>query len=350
MLFSFFPVLSTDSLKPFVDVPFTSETDKFFSSQGMDLLEHRARWGGAVHFALASNGVEEASTERRRERKHGELGGYVASKSDSLVYSYLPTRANNADLLDNPSFDNAWYAVAYPWQIDGFSSATEAEAAKGKERPEIEDPFATRLWGEPVVIYRDSDNQPVCVTDVCPHRSAPLSMGTVENGELTCFYHGWKFGKKGECTDVPTLRAVSPDKVDKKRESKFRERVSETFCQKRHACVEHEGLIWMWRGDVLTADPSKLPSRRKGDMETVTMDTVLDYNVDYSYIIENNLDSVHLFYLHDGSVPPLVSIGMMNKNLERLRLSSFKDDCGIGHLGKLGDEGRVSKSSMYKSS
>ena len=74
------------------------------------------------------------------------------------------------------------------------------------------------------------------------------------------------------------------------------------------------------------------------------------FNIDYSDIIENNLDSVHLFYLHDGSVPPLVSIGMMNKNLERLRLSAFKDDCGIGHLGKLGDEGRVSKSSMYKSS
>ena len=44
-------VVFTDSLKPFVDVPFTSETDKFFKSIEADLIQHRARWGGAVHFA-----------------------------------------------------------------------------------------------------------------------------------------------------------------------------------------------------------------------------------------------------------------------------------------------------------
>lgn len=346
-----------------MDVPFTSEADKFFASQGLDLLEHRARWGGAVHFALAANGAaaepvfqEEqkhqtnatitpsSTSSARRNRQHGALGGYVASKSDALVYSYLPTRANNAEILETPGFDNTWYAVAYAWQLDGYSSSTEAisHANKKTKEPKTTDPFATRFWGEPLVIYRDADGQPVCVTDVCPHRSAPLSMGTVKNGQLTCFYHGWTYGKEGKCEHVPTLRAVAQDKIDPQREAKFRERVSDTFCRKHRACVEHEGLIWLWRGDLLSADPSKLPSRRKGDMETITMDSVLDYNVDYSYVIENNLDSVHLFYLHDGSVPPLVSIGMMNKNLERLRLSPFKDDCGIGHLGKLGDGGRVS--------
>ena len=36
----------TDSLKPFVDVPFTSETTKWFDGIDLDLLQHRARWGG----------------------------------------------------------------------------------------------------------------------------------------------------------------------------------------------------------------------------------------------------------------------------------------------------------------
>ena len=40
--------------------------------------------------------------------------------------------------------------------------------------------FATRLWGEPLVLYRDAQGEPVCVRDVCPHRSAPLSMGDVQ--------------------------------------------------------------------------------------------------------------------------------------------------------------------------
>ena len=45
---------SKDSLKPFVDVPFTNEARHFFYNQGLDLVQHRARWGGAVHFALAT--------------------------------------------------------------------------------------------------------------------------------------------------------------------------------------------------------------------------------------------------------------------------------------------------------
>jgi len=53
-------------------------------------------------------------------------------------------------------------------------------------------------------------------------------------------------------------------------------------------------------------------------MESIPIDSVLDYAVDYSYIVENNLDSPHLFYLHDGSVSPIESIGMMMKNLPQV--------------------------------
>ena len=77
--------------------------------------------------------------------------------------------------------------------------------------------------------------------------------------------------------------------------------------------AEKDGMIYVWRGDLLSADVRLLPSKREGDMETQPIDTVLDYSVDYSYIVENNLDSPHLFYLHDGSVPPIESIGMMSK-------------------------------------
>ncbi len=324
----------TDSLKPFVDVPFTSETDRFFTSIQSDLLEHRSRWGGAVHFAnVAPRDASNTMTELGRHLKKGI--------NKPLVKSYTPTQSNNKKVMDEPSIENAWYAVAYPWQIDGYDSAVEA-VMKWKERePKVgsDKPFATRLWNEPLVIYRDEDGEPTCVVDLCPHRSAPLSMGTVEGGQLVCFYHGWKYGKDGDCIDVPTQHSVTTP--NEERDAKFRKRVSD--CQRRRAVVEHEGLIWVWKGDILSADPSLLPSKRVGDMETQPIDSVLDYNVDYSYIIENNLDSPHLFYLHDGSVPPIESIGMMAKNLPDLRLRAFKDDCGFGHLGRFGDTGRVKK-------
>jgi len=198
-------------------------------------------------------------------------------------------------------------------------------------------PFATRLWGEPLVIYRDVKGELVALADVCPHRSAPLSMGKVRNGKLSCMYHGWQFGAKGACVDIPTLHTVDNkgNEIDSDHE-KILSRVTEANCGNHRAVVEHEGMVYIWRGNVLETDPSLLPTTRKGDMETVPIDTVLDYNVDYSYIVENNLDSPHLFYLHDGSVPPIESIGMLNENLPKLKLTAFTDDCGIGHLGRLG--------------
>jgi hypothetical protein len=44
----------------------------------------------------------------------------------------------------------------------------------------VDDVFSTRLWGEPLVMYRASADEVVCVRDSCPHRSAPLSMGEVQ--------------------------------------------------------------------------------------------------------------------------------------------------------------------------
>ena len=350
----------TDSLKPFVDVPFTSETTKWFDSgMNLDLLQHRSRWGGAVHFALASSRPFteiEKDKEKEKEKKSspakrgkrvitGALGKHVAERVGALVNSYTPTQANNPKLIENPSFDGAWYAVAYPWQIDGYDSAVEAVWNRGKGPKKFKDgiskPFATRLWNEPMVIYRDSSGELVCVSDMCPHRSAPLSMGTVKDGKLTCFYHGWEFGDKGACTDIPTLHATSSPNPEK--DAKFKEQVTKRVSSKGHAVVEHEGMVYVWCGELLEADVSLLPTKRKGDMETIPIDSVLDYSVDYSYIVENNLDSPHLFWLHDGSVGPIESIGMMAKNLPNLRLDAFQDDCGYGHLGRFGDTGRVKK-------
>ena len=319
-------------------MPFTSETDKFFKGLDASLLSHRSRWGGAVHFAATV--LNDPST-----------GGLTplgeSMRGEDLVMSYTPTQSNNKKLLAEPSMDDAWYAVGYAWQVAGYSSAVEAVMAKAPDgsfptkvsSDGTTKPYATRLWNEPLVVYRDASDDLVCVTDVCPHRSAPLSMGTVEGGRLKCFYHGWAFGEGGECVDVPTQRS-NPNGSEEAM-AKFRDRV--TDCAARHAVAEKDGMIYVWRGELLEADVRLLPSKREGDMETQPIDTVLDYAVDYSYIVENNLDSPHLFYLHDGSVPPIESIGMMSKNLPDLRLRPFQDDCGFGHLGRFKDNGRVKK-------
>ena len=89
----------------------------------------------------------------------------------------------------------------------------------------------------------------------------------------------------------------------------------------------------MWRGSLLEADANKLPKTRK-DAETYPCDTILDYNVDWQYIVENNLDSPHLFWLHNGSVPPVRSLNFIREKVNQVKLKFFRDDSGLGHYGQ----------------
>lgn len=104
-------------------------------------------------------------------------------------------------------------------------------------------------------------------------------------------------------------------------------------CLKTYAVEEHENLIWVWRGNVLEADATKLPKTRK-DVATYPCDTILDYNVDWQYIVENNLDSPHLFWLHNGSVPPVRSLNFVRDKINQVQLKLFQDDSGRGHYGQ----------------
>ena len=64
---------------------------------------------------------------------------------------------------------------------------------------------------------------------------------------LSCFYHGWGFGSGGSCVDVPTARASKTVNLD-------------GFCAKAYAVAEQDGLLWIWRGQQLSADVRKLPT------------------------------------------------------------------------------------------
>jgi phenylpropionate dioxygenase-like ring-hydroxylating dioxygenase large terminal subunit len=69
-------------------------------------------------------------------------------------------------------------------------------------------PQAVLIDGERAVVWTGPDGQPRAARDVCPHRRAPLSAGTVIDGALQCAYHGWTYDGAGRCTLVP---AIGPD-------------------------------------------------------------------------------------------------------------------------------------------
>lgn len=66
-------------------------------------------------------------------------------------------------------------------------------------------PLARSLHGVPLVVFRGPAGHAAVTHDRCPHRHAPLSGGRVDQGELVCPYHGWRFDTNGGCTRVPGM-------------------------------------------------------------------------------------------------------------------------------------------------
>jgi hypothetical protein len=48
---------------------------------------------------------------------------------------------------------------------------------------------------------------PAC-RDCCCHRSAKLSLGYIEDGNIVCGYHGWAYAADGVCVKVPQQPAM----------------------------------------------------------------------------------------------------------------------------------------------
>ena len=44
-----------------------------------------------------------------------------------------------------------------------------------------------------VIAIHNLDGEYFAISNVCPHAGAPLSQGFIENGRLTCPWHGWSF-------------------------------------------------------------------------------------------------------------------------------------------------------------
>ena len=60
-----------------------------------------------------------------------------------------------------------------------------------------------RLFGEDLVLYKDLSGSYGLLERHCPHRSADLSYGIVEQCGLRCNYHGWMFDETGACREQP---------------------------------------------------------------------------------------------------------------------------------------------------
>lgn len=66
------------------------------------------------------------------------------------------------------------------------------------------------LADEGLALWRDADGAIHVWEDRCPHRGMRLSFGFVRGTQLTCLYHGWRFGHDGGCRHVPAHPDLEP--------------------------------------------------------------------------------------------------------------------------------------------
>lgn len=146
-------------------------------------------------------------------------------------------------------------------------------------------PYATKLLGEALVIWRSSDDTPHAMKDLCIHRGTALSLGWVNGDELVCGYHGWRYNTAGACTLIPqkTASTVIPTKAR----------------AIRYTCIERYGLIWVALCDPQRYALPEIPEFENGQWKIVNTGP-FNWNSDASRQVENFTDFGHFPWVHPG--------------------------------------------------
>lgn len=164
---------------------------------------------------------------------------------------------------------NQWYAVL---------ESNEVKAGRV---------IGTTRMGEKLVFWRNASGQIACTRDLCPHRGVALSAGKIVHDHIQCPFHGFEFDTSGACVLVPANGATT--------------RPPKALHADGYPAREAHGYIWIWWGEPRTEYP---PIRYFESIdETFSYATVRDHwATHYSRAIENQLDVVHLPFVHHNTI------------------------------------------------
>jgi Phenylpropionate dioxygenase and related ring-hydroxylating dioxygenases, large terminal subunit len=173
---------------------------------------------------------------------------------------------------------NQWYAILP-------SKKVKANQMVGVKRLNLD-----------LALFRNSKGEIGCVVDQCTHRGAALSLGKVKGDCVQCPFHGLEFNRDGRCTFIPANGKTSTSDISR-------------YNVKHYPVKEANGIIYLWYGE---------PEKASGDLPFFCNDVDSTYvfseiedswNSHYSRCIENQLDVVHVPFVHYNT------IGRGNKTL-----------------------------------
>lgn len=141
----------------------------------------------------------------------------------------------------------------------------------------------------PLVFFRRESGEAAALTDICPHKFAPLHMGKLLPGDrVQCGYHGLEFGLSGKCVRNPHGAERIP-----------------TSCKVRSfTTIERHSMVWVWMGDD-PADASLIPDYSFMDEDSgfdIAKRDFIKIEANYRMVADNLMDLSHSPFLHDGVI------------------------------------------------
>jgi phenylpropionate dioxygenase-like ring-hydroxylating dioxygenase large terminal subunit len=148
-------------------------------------------------------------------------------------------------------------------------------------------PVGVTRMAEKLVAWRDKAGKLTVMADKCPHRGVALSIGEVNTGCIVCPFHGFEYDITGACKLVPANgKNAQPPKA---------------LQVQTYPTQEAHGLIYIWWGEPQESYPP-LPFFESIDDKFVYSTVTDHWNTHYSRAIENQLDVVHLPFVHRTTI------------------------------------------------
>jgi len=148
-------------------------------------------------------------------------------------------------------------------------------------------PIGVTRLSEKLVFYRDSQDKVHCLKDQCVHRGVQLSLGEVHKDHLLCPFHGFEYNCEGKVDVIPAYGRTY--------------QVPERYKVSYYRTFEMQGFIYIFWGK--PEDAHELPvffSDLGDEFSYSTMNEV--WPIHYSRAIENQLDVVHVPFVHRTTI------------------------------------------------
>lgn len=178
-------------------------------------------------------------------------------------------------------------------------------------------PLKVKRLNETMTLWRDKSGKVNCISDRCCHRGASLAAGKLVDGMVECPFHGFLFDGEGKVRLMPANGKNS--------------KIPESQHVHAFPVYENYGLIWIWYGDKsqVTDKPYFFP-----ELADMSYATFIDYwKMHYSRCIENQLDVVHLPFVHR------TTIGGGNKTLVNGPVVEWEGDLMTFYVNNVVDDG-----------